>query len=252
MIVDNVSQAHLARLAEAMAPDPGEWRFDGEVTDAGNMVGLCACGAHIRYQFWIGRTRDGSKLAIGSICIEKSVPWLIDRGAGALAGDLAGALDRHKDALAEARRAMKLAEAERRLDGVVEDARALAAWVEDERRERWAPRSSIALLVKVRLLGTAPDVRGRQTLAGMLGTAVADLALSERTQDRFPPPRSEEGRERAMRTLAERRRREEETAERHAHAAEDGRSVEWNTTLADAARRKADAHRAAFERFEAR
>ena len=241
-----MSQAHLARLSEAMAPDPGEWRFEGEVTDAGGVTAKCACGANIRFMFWISRS-DGAKLAIGSVCIEKSVPWLIERGAGRLAENLTDALARHKDALDEARRDAKLAVAAKQLEGVVEDARMLAAWIDVERRERWVPSSCTALARKASGIGDDPDVREQNTLAGMLGSAVADLAMSERTRDRFPAPLSEAGMARALATLRDRHARHLDDAERHEAAASEGRSVAWNADLASTARRKMAAIDGAIE-----
>jgi hypothetical protein len=100
-----MSSGHLERLREALAPDPGEWRFTGCVYDTGMVGGSrCSCGQDIRYEFIITRSGDGAKLIIGSHCIETSVPYLIEAGAGALAGQLRDAYREHRRALDRERR----------------------------------------------------------------------------------------------------------------------------------------------------
>lgn len=76
---------HLQKLADAMAPEPREWSYTGEVVDAQGEGAKCVCGHPIRWIFVIRRERDGALLPIGSTCIETSIPYLVTHGAEGLA-----------------------------------------------------------------------------------------------------------------------------------------------------------------------
>lgn len=59
-----------AKLSEALAPDPSEWRFTGEIGEDDSGLAKCACGHSIKYLFHLERERDGKKVIVGSSCIE--------------------------------------------------------------------------------------------------------------------------------------------------------------------------------------
>jgi hypothetical protein len=102
--VDNLR--HLEKIAKAMAPDPTDYEYTGEVNDLGDMSGSCACGHPIRYEF-IVRNTTGKEVVIGSTCIDTSVPWLTSVGAEKLAQDLREALEANEEAKKEALRKLR-------------------------------------------------------------------------------------------------------------------------------------------------
>jgi hypothetical protein len=123
------------RIRAAMAPDPTEWSYTGEFRDCREQGGgQCTCGKAVRYQFFIGRASDGKRLAIGSTCIETSVPFLMAAGANALVRDL--------------KQASRLVAAREDLPELRRDAAQLREWCFARRREwtarygreRWMPR----------------------------------------------------------------------------------------------------------------
>lgn len=126
--------AHAQRIADAMAPDPREWEWTGEVNDAGPGASMmpggpkCACGHPIRYQFPLERERDGARVVIGSTCIESTVPYLIAHGAEGLARRLEEALAAHREALAEQERREKAAAANEAVAQLAADWDELVAW----------------------------------------------------------------------------------------------------------------------------
>lgn len=123
---------HVLRLADAMAPDPTEWSYDGEVLDGkGNNV-HCACGRTIRWVFPIRRSRDGAQLAIGSTCIESSVPYLMAAGADGLAGQLEEAMEAHRQALAETQRRQRDASASEVVQDLAADFESLQSWKREQ------------------------------------------------------------------------------------------------------------------------
>ena len=71
------------RIRLAMAPDPADWFFTGEVVDHGEYgSAACTCGHPVRYQFFIARACDGNGSRSGSYCIRESVPFLDRRRRG--------------------------------------------------------------------------------------------------------------------------------------------------------------------------
>lgn len=74
---------HIQRLADAMMPNPKDWEYRDEIEEGENA--RCACGHPIRWMFPIHRKSDNAVLAIGSVCIENSIPYLIANGAEGLA-----------------------------------------------------------------------------------------------------------------------------------------------------------------------
>ena len=137
---------HFQRLIRALAPDPREWEFTGEVVDAGPgaTAGLnpptCACGHPIRYIFIICRQRDGSQTQVGSTCIGH-----FSAVAPELGQELEAAAEKLCQELAEKEK--KAREAERQV--VVDAARqefeelrmqVVAAYEDATRYERRAPR----------------------------------------------------------------------------------------------------------------
>lgn len=66
----SADNAYRKRLAQALHPDPSEWKFTGIVTEAqGLITSKCACGHSIKFEFHIERKRDGLKAIVGSTCI---------------------------------------------------------------------------------------------------------------------------------------------------------------------------------------
>jgi hypothetical protein len=107
-----------------MAPDPSRWYYTGQVNDTGEYgESNCACGHEVRYEFIIACEGDERTLIIGSTCIEKNVPSLIEDGAGRLAGELD---------LASERRDL---EAEEALAELHSDFRRLRSWCFARRKE---------------------------------------------------------------------------------------------------------------------
>lgn len=137
--------AHVQRLAEAMAPDPKEWEYRGDCSDAGAPVARCTCGHPIRYVFTIHRKLSRKKLPnslpIGSVCIETSVPYLMQHGAEQLAAGLSAALEAHKKAIEEAKRKEREAANSERVVALTAEYTKLEAWVVTE-RDRLRARSA--------------------------------------------------------------------------------------------------------------
>lgn len=132
--------SHLSSAAErirlAMAPDPADWFFAGQVVDNGEYgSAVCTCGHPVRYQFFIARA-DGKRLPIGSHCIRESVPFLIAAGAEGLARELEQAARRVERDQNAARR---VAAARRELPELRRDFKLLREWCWARRRE-WQAR----------------------------------------------------------------------------------------------------------------
>jgi hypothetical protein len=120
---------HVQRLATAMAPDPKEWEYRGEMIDSGNGANAhCACGHPIRYVFPIYNRRTGKSVPIGCVCIEASVPYLMTVGAEGLAKALEGCGERLKKHLSELAKRQREAAGSVRFQKVQADAEALLAW----------------------------------------------------------------------------------------------------------------------------
>lgn len=133
--------SHLTSAAErirlAMAPDPADWFFTGEVEDHGEYGSAeCTCGHAVRYQFFIARASDGKRLPIGSHCIRESVPFLIAAGAEGLARELEQAARRVERDQNAARR---VAAARRELLQLRRDFKLLREWCWARRRD-WQAR----------------------------------------------------------------------------------------------------------------
>jgi hypothetical protein len=125
------------RIRLAMAPDPAEWFFTGQVVDHGEYGSAeCTCGHPVRYQFFIARASDGKRLPIGSHCIRESVPFLIAAGAKGLARELEQAARRVEREQEAARR---LAASRRELPQLRRDFKLLREWCWARRRE-WQQR----------------------------------------------------------------------------------------------------------------
>lgn len=122
-----------ARLRKAMAPDPSRWYYTGKVNDTGEYgESNCACGHEIRYEFIIACEGDERTLIIGSTCIQKNVPALIQDGAARLAGQLDEARLKLQRDLASERRDLQAEEA---LAELHSDFRRLRNWCFDRRKE---------------------------------------------------------------------------------------------------------------------
>jgi hypothetical protein len=135
-----------ARLRKAMAPDPSRWYYTGTVNDTGEYgESNCACGHEIRYEFIIACEGDTRTLIIGSTCIEKNVPLLIQDGAGRLAGQLDEARLKLQRDLASERRDL---EAEEALAALHSDFRRLRNWC-FARRKEWQSHGRYGGLPKV-------------------------------------------------------------------------------------------------------
>lgn len=173
---------HATGLAEKMAPDPREWDFTGDITDAGPIGGLhsrpasCACGHAVRYQYWIERARDGKRLAIGSTCIGTTVPMLIASGAEKLAGKLEAALAAVQAAQAEQERRARDAANDERVAAVVAEIDRLRVWRADvRRRDRWPGGRIPDALYWLRGI---PDVKPLSTPGRTLASARKRLAAA--------------------------------------------------------------------------
>ena len=137
---------HFRRLIHALAPDPREWEFTGEVVDAGSgaTAGLnpptCACGHPIRYIFLIHRPRDGSQTQVGSTCIGH-----FSQVAPELGQELEAAAEKLRQELAEKEKAAREAERQVAVDAARQEFEELREAVvtayEEARRYRGkAPR----------------------------------------------------------------------------------------------------------------
>jgi hypothetical protein len=123
-----------ARLRAVMAPDPSRWYYTGQWVDAGEYgESHCACGHEVRYEFIIACKDDERSLVIGSTCIEKNVPALIEQGYDVLAAELTEARLKLQRDLAGQRRDLK---AEEELAGLHADFRKLRNWC-FVRRDEW-------------------------------------------------------------------------------------------------------------------
>jgi len=135
-----------ARLRKAMAPDPSLWYYTGKVNDTGEYgESNCACGHEVRYEFIIACKGDTRTLIIGSTCIEKNVPSLIQDGAGRLAEELDEARLKLQRDLASERRDLEAAEA---LAELHSDFRRLRNWC-FARRKEWLSHERYGGLPKV-------------------------------------------------------------------------------------------------------
>jgi ribosomal protein L37AE/L43A len=119
---------HVQRLAAAMAPDPKEWEYRGEMIDSGGVSDFCSCGHPIRFIFPIYNKRTGKSIPIGSVCIEASVPYLMTVGAAGLAKSLEGCQERLKKHLSELESRKRAAAGDARFQKLKVEAEALAAW----------------------------------------------------------------------------------------------------------------------------
>lgn len=171
------SLAHTKRLADGMAPDPKEWAYEGEVSDAGFAGATCTCGHPIRYVFTIRRARDGKTLPIGSVCIGSTVPALIECGAERLAGQLSAALEAHRKVLEDGKRAVRDAAASVEVQALMGELAALKAWAVAEKvRGAYLPRPMWELAV-----GRTKRVRAATTpgrTAASLRTRLAPLYMA--------------------------------------------------------------------------
>lgn len=199
---------HSQRIAAAMAPDPTEWAYHGEVIDSGPGGGArCTCGHPIRYIFLIERERDGKKLPIGSVCIDSTVPFLISSGADGLADRLSEARQKLEEDLKEEKRRAREQAAE------VEVQELLGFWevMKEWRLAAWqAGRAGARPYLVGRIykgLGkpTACSTAGRTaaSLTVKLATAYADALHTLRADGnhRFPLPELPEPPERVAEKL---------------------------------------------------
>jgi hypothetical protein len=99
-MVDHPTHSY-ARLRRAMAPDPSRWYYPGgEPKDAGDYGNKhCACGHEVKWQYIIKCEDDDRELIIGSTCIEKNIPTLIEEGAKRLVDQVQQAISEHDSKL---------------------------------------------------------------------------------------------------------------------------------------------------------
>lgn len=140
--------SHLSSAAErirlAMAPDPAEWFFTGQVVDNGEYgSAVCTCGHPVRRL-----RRRWKAVPIGRHCIRESVPFLIAAGAEGLARELEQAAQRvERDQNA----ADRVAAARRELPELRRDFKLFREWCWAHRREwprrhgqdEWMPGRSV-------------------------------------------------------------------------------------------------------------
>ena len=82
---NNVALGHAKRIAIAMQPDPKNWEYRGEIFYDEDGKGKCECGHNIAYIFPIYNKTDARALSIGSVCIDLTIPYLINEGNEGLA-----------------------------------------------------------------------------------------------------------------------------------------------------------------------
>lgn len=126
---------HVAKFADAMRPDPREWEFQEPVVDTGQRDGAkCVCGHPIRYVYQVVRPRDGKKIGVGSVCIESTVPYLLQAGADGLALALQRALERQENLAKELQKKARAAKGDDQVRALTEDWKALQAFM----RQQWS------------------------------------------------------------------------------------------------------------------
>lgn len=177
--------AHAQRIADALSPDPRAWEYRGEMADAGpGARAACACGHPIRYIFYVERDADvergipAKKVPIGSVCIEKTIPWLLTAGAEHLAERLREAMLALQEQIAEAKRRERDALAEEEMAALVEYRAALVEWRRDrlaDVRGRWVPDGLYRGLKKFRVAKTpaASASAARTVLASYIEYVIA-------------------------------------------------------------------------------
>lgn len=134
--VDRVANLqHAAKIADAMAPDPREWAYNGKCYEVeGLILEKCACGHAIRQVFVVERERDGKQINIGSTCIETTVPYLISAGAEGLAKALQAALVALQEEIRAKAKQRRDAEASEAVQRVAEEYVKLHTWAKELRR----------------------------------------------------------------------------------------------------------------------
>lgn len=159
---------HRRRVAEALAPDPRQWHYDGETyyIQPPGAMGSCACGHAIR-QVFVLRGPGGRIVRIGSVCIESTVPYLLEYGADALATALQSALAAVEAERAKADRAARDAAADAAVQAILADCEALESWALSTARamresRRWLP---YPLYRGIRVRRTACTTPGRTKAA---------------------------------------------------------------------------------------
>lgn len=173
---------HVARLAAALAPDPTEWAYSGEVYDAGPAVNgrlvKCACGHSIRWVFVLVRARDGAKVNVGSVCIESTVPYLISQGAGSLAGSLQSAHEAWAAEIREAERRARVAADSHRVQALAEFRSKLVMWIEEvsELHHRGGYRCGLPSCAYEGIKQTSPASTPGRTAQAM-ATALSRVAI---------------------------------------------------------------------------
>lgn len=125
---------HALRIAAKLTPDARQWTHEAEdVVDCGTQsTATCACGHPIRWAFLL-RHADGRTVKIGSVCIESTVPYLLEHGADALAASLQRSLDKLESDKKEHAKRLRDAAASAQVADLEEDFAAFREWISDVR-----------------------------------------------------------------------------------------------------------------------
>ncbi|GEM_PF-4059194 len=111
---------HVARIADAMAPDPKAW----EMLCVRRGPSQCVCGQDILWQFLL-KHEDGAEITIGSTCVRETLPWLLKMDAVELASAITSAW---REVLNEQTRERRRAHGEERLVPLIPQAFELDEW----------------------------------------------------------------------------------------------------------------------------
>ena len=173
---------HIEKIASAMAPEPRDWSYEGEIADAGQQGAYCTCGHPIRYVFTIRNKKSGRALPIGSTCIETTVPFLMSHGAADLADRLTAAVGKLKAEIAAAEKAKRDAEQNERVLTLLQDRTALLEYASAEKSRRGfiQSRSLWSLTMRKPKALTTPG----RTARSLLNT-LADVVVTLTRQDYF-------------------------------------------------------------------
>lgn len=136
---------HNESLLRAMGGSPEGWEYTGVVTDAGKIGSHCACGHHIRYEYWWAH-RDGRQLKTGSVCVEH-LPFVDPSVVAAMRADLNAMIAKRKEDVKKAKLASETEAVQSRLSEL--DAMADERWGREvkahEKTRGWVPADVYAV-----------------------------------------------------------------------------------------------------------
>lgn len=68
--IRNSENSYYVRLMRSLEYKPENWIWNGTIIDLGGVLGSCACGHEIRYQFPLTNKITGRTVIVGCICVE--------------------------------------------------------------------------------------------------------------------------------------------------------------------------------------